>query len=217
MGERLDDGVKDTLRRYVAKFPPPTKFQGEEEDPWNERARQWTLRGIGQVVFEHPGQGYCSKRGDPGRPISKDSMARERPGRLTSWDLLSGTGTGHPTFIPDPEGLEIGPGTPEGGAKGQTPVPVVGKDVLGPATIPTPVPKPPTPVPPPFNFELDAYFTAGAMIRSIYLTELKRDILADPAALVNWLFHWREGGRDETWIRDRIRESDEWKKLQENK
>jgi len=69
------------------------------------------------------------------------------------------------------------------------------------------------PVPPPATVRktLADFFAAGAMIRSLYMQELGRDVTADPAAEVNWLYHWREDGRDATWIRDRIRESAEWK------
>lgn len=58
--------------------------------------------------------------------------------------------------------------------------------------------------------DLGQWFAARDMIVRIYRDELGRDVIEDPDALVNWLHHWREG-QSGAWIRDRIRESEEWK------
>lgn len=55
------------------------------------------------------------------------------------------------------------------------------------------------------------YIAAVALIRRIYLEELGRDVLTDPDALANWLYHMRENGRDEGWLREVFRDSEEYK------
>lgn len=46
----------------------------------------------------------------------------------------------------------------------------------------------------------------------MYQEELGRSCFSDPEAFVNWTWH-RARGETPTWIRDRIRESDEWQKV----
>lgn len=55
---------------------------------------------------------------------------------------------------------------------------------------------------------LEWYAEVSQTINQIYREELGRD--ADFGGWANWLHHAREGGKDAEWIRDRIRESDEW-------
>lgn len=55
------------------------------------------------------------------------------------------------------------------------------------------------------------YLDAVALIRRVYLEELGRDVLGDPDAVTNWLYHMRENGRDETWLRETFRQSDEYR------
>lgn len=66
----------------------------------------------------------------------------------------------------------------------------------------------PPPVLPP---TLAEYFSARDWIRRLYHDELGRDVVGDPDALVNWIFHWRENHATEKQIRDWIRASPEWK------
>lgn len=64
----------------------------------------------------------------------------------------------------------------------------------------------------PEPWSLDQWFAAKDTIRQLYLTELGRDVLQDPEALANWLYHMREHGRDESWLRAVFRESEEWRR-----
>lgn len=186
---KLPDPVRDIRLRYVAKFPVPQSTPGAID----ELARQWSIHFAEQVLFETQDARYGVKRADPGRPICKDCLARNDAGGLITWDLLEATGTGSPTLINDPDSLDI----PD-----QVFVPVLPVNHLGSSQTPVPVPVP--------GHALADYFTTRTMIRRLYREELNRDVIADPDALVNWIYHWREHGRDEAWIRARIRESDEW-------
>lgn len=143
---KLPPAVLATRDRYVAMFP----LWDTPGDPTAEdRARQWTLGLISQIVYEHPGQGYGSKRADPGRPLSKDAIAqqtetatsgaaratgkgKQAPAtrtylQLLGWDLLTGAGSGSPQLVPDPDSMDI---------TGQVFEPVAGADVIGGAAIP---------------------------------------------------------------------------------
>jgi hypothetical protein len=136
----LPDKVIATLDRFFAakcghyddgSLAPP---QGEDN------VRELIIDADEQVAFEHPNQGYGTKRADAGRPVSKDSLAQKKDNKLFIWDLVSGAGTTHPTFVyknassQDVTGqIYIGPGDPlDGGAKftpqnhlsGTTPVPI---------------------------------------------------------------------------------------------
>jgi hypothetical protein len=125
-----------TRDRYVAKFP----LWNVPESQADDTARKWTLGLIAQVVYEHPNQGYGSKRADGGRPLSKDSMAQQVGGTINNWDLLTGTGTGHPTLVPNPDSQDISDQIWEF---------VQGRDVIGgQPTPPNPTPQPPASVPP---------------------------------------------------------------------
>ncbi len=133
---KLPAAILATRDRYVAAFP----IWNVPESQADDTARTWTLGLIAQIVWEHPNQGYGSKRADPGRPISKDSVAQHVGGVLWNWDMLTGTGTGHPTLVPNPDGADI---------TGQIFEHVDGRDVIGHAPAPTPPqPTPPASVPP---------------------------------------------------------------------
>lgn len=135
---KLPAAVLATRDRYVAKFPLWNMPAGtpEEVAAAEERARQWSLGLASQVAWEHPGQGYGSKRADANRPISKDGLA-QLADRLWVFDLLSGAGTGRPKLVPEPVAEDI---------TGQVFVPVVGRDVIGNGVpVPGPTPTPPTP------------------------------------------------------------------------
>lgn len=100
----LPDAVKQVRARFIEAFPVPQGTPGEE---FEERARQWTIKFAQQVAFDVPNQGWGMKRADPNRPISKDTIAKVDAGRLLIWDLLTGTGTGMPRPVDDPDSQDI--------------------------------------------------------------------------------------------------------------
>jgi hypothetical protein len=105
---RLEKDVKAIRTRWLAMFPLPQIFQGEAPESFEERMRRWSIGFAEQVAFEIPGQGYGVKRADPGRPIGKDTLARNLPVTgLVCWDLATGAGTGHPTLNEDPDSQDI--------------------------------------------------------------------------------------------------------------
>lgn len=101
---QLPDAARQVRSRFIAAFPVPQGAPGEE---FEERARQWTIKFAEQVAFDLPNQGWGMKRADPNRPISKDTIARLEGGRLLIWDLLTGTGTGAPRPVENPESEDI--------------------------------------------------------------------------------------------------------------
>lgn len=133
-----------TIRdRYVAAFPLWVMDPGAAAE---DRARQWAIGLCEQMAFERPGQGWGTKRADPGRPISKDALARLvkagtaiAPQNLLAWDQLSGAGSGAPSLVADPDSIDISDQvfvavTPTNHLSGQPPAPE-----------PTPPPKPTLP------------------------------------------------------------------------
>jgi hypothetical protein len=128
---KLPSAVLATRDRYVAAFP----LWNVPVEQADDTARQWTLGLIAQFVWEHPNQGYGSKRADAGRPLSKDSVAQKVGAQILNWDMLSGTGTGHPTLVLNPDSQDISDQIWEF---------VQGRDIIGGH----PVPPEPTPVPP---------------------------------------------------------------------
>lgn len=133
--DKLPLEIRAVLARYAGIFHVPTGAPGEAFD---ERARQWCIRLAEQVSYEH-GPQWGVKRADPGRPISKDSLAWTNGAVLLSWDLLTGVGTGQPVLVSNPSKIDI---------TGQMFQPVVARDHLGtmmpPAPPETPAPLPPT-------------------------------------------------------------------------
>lgn len=199
---KLPDRVKAIRTRYAAKFGLP---HGTPETI-DDIARQWSIGFAEQVRFETMDAKWGMKRADPGRPIGKDSIAFNDPAGLICWDLFTGTGTGSPGLNDDPDSLAIGPGTPDGGHDGQVFVPVQAVDHIGQVSTP------PVPVPSPKPGKtLSEYFAERDVIVRLYHEELGRGVIADPDALVNWLYHWREWDQSEAWIRARIQDSPEWK------
>lgn len=100
---QLPDSVKAIRARYVAQYPVP---QGEPGEAFEERARQWSIRFAEQVAFEQ-GPLWGMKRADPNRPISKDTITFYADETLRIWDLLTGTGTGKPRLVDNPESEDI--------------------------------------------------------------------------------------------------------------
>lgn len=101
---QLPETVKRIRARFIAAFPVPQGMPGEE---FEERARQWTIKFAEQVAFDLPNQGWGMKRADLNRPISKDTISKLEGGRLLIWDLLTGTGTGTPRPVDNPESEDI--------------------------------------------------------------------------------------------------------------
>lgn len=64
----------------------PTLANGPDDD-----RRKLTRTILEQLAFEMPGDGWTWKSADPGRPPSKDSLARLINGRLCNWDWQNGT------------------------------------------------------------------------------------------------------------------------------
>lgn len=129
---KLPAAVLNTRDRYVAAFPLWVVPAGPAAE---DKARQWTLGLVAQIVFEFPGHGYGSKRASPDRPISKDGLAMQIGAQLVVWDMLSGAGTGAPSLTNNPEAEDI---------TGQLFEMVVGRDVIH-GGVPEPGPTPPQP------------------------------------------------------------------------
>lgn len=135
---KLPESVLATLNRYLAKFPVP---HGEPGEAIEEQVRQWTNNAVEQVVFEHPGEGWGSKRADGGRPQSKDGMANNQivPGRLMLWDLVTGAGSGQGSYVGDGKDAED--------VTGQVFIPKDGADHIGGGVSPQPPTNPHEPAP----------------------------------------------------------------------
>lgn len=131
---KLPAAVRGIIQRWVVRYPLWDMPPGVEAE---DRARLWSTQLASQVAFEMPGQSWGKKRGDLGRPVSKDAIAQQQGSRLISWDLLTGTGTGSPKLVADPDGEDI---------TGQVFVTVPPVDYLGGSiTPPQPLPPPPSP------------------------------------------------------------------------
>lgn len=100
---KLPDSVKALRMKYVSKFPVP---QGSPGPTFEEEARQWSIHFAETVAFYIPSGGWGMKRASSGRPISKDTLSQKTSSGMVSWDLLVGTGTGHPTLSNDPESMD---------------------------------------------------------------------------------------------------------------
>lgn len=142
---KIPADVKAIRARVIAAFGVPS---GEPGDAYEERLRQWSIKFAEQVAFELPGQGYGVKRGDPNRPIGKDTLARQVDGRLIIWDLFTGSGTGRPSLNDDPDSEDITGQFFETRPEYFLPTNHLGVAPPAPAPPPTPAPVPPAPVPP---------------------------------------------------------------------
>lgn len=108
-------------------------------------ARQFTKLCIEQLAYNFPQEGWCWKAADPGRPVSKDIVARQSAGRMDGWDILNAASLNGPRLLVDVPGWHD--------LSGQFPI-VAGQNHQGWVWTPTnhldlPVPVPPTPQPPP--------------------------------------------------------------------
>jgi hypothetical protein len=103
----------------------------------DDQRRALTQMIVEQTVYTYPHEGWGWKSADPGRPLSKDSIAKQQDGRLMNFDLFNGS-TRKPNDHPESEDIT-----------GQTFRPWPGVDHLG-TTAPDPEPDPdPGPVPEP--------------------------------------------------------------------
>lgn len=171
--ERLTAAHKELRARYVARFPVPSKNDGEGQDAWEDRVRrQWTIPFIQQMMASFPGDGFCVKSADAGRPESKDAMGRERGGRLYVYDLLEGTGTGRPRLVDDPAPEDI---TGQFVHREYGPV-----DRLGGGTVPAPDPDPGQPPQQPPSGEVDwAAWSRDVLVELRAIRQACQTIAAD--------------------------------------
>jgi hypothetical protein len=100
----------------------------------DDQRRTLTRTIIEQIVFEFPSEGWTWKSADPGRPPSKDSIARLINGRLCNWDWQNGA-----TRLRSVQAGQLGDDI-----TGQHPIPVAGVNHLGGTPSPEPTPTPPT-------------------------------------------------------------------------
>ena len=137
---QLPVGVHNIVAEFVAKYQLWSMPSGPEAE---ERARQWSTWLAEQLAFEFPHDGWGKKRADPGRPVSKDAIARQVGPQLLAWDMLTGAGTGAPALVPNPDSQDI---------TGQVFVPVTPTNHLGSRVppsppidgpVPSPIPTPP--------------------------------------------------------------------------
>jgi len=101
---KLSDPIKAIIHEFVRLYPIPVGLAGAEHEA---NVRQWSTELCQQIVFFRPNEGWGKKRADPGRPISKDAVARQVGDALLSWDILTGTGTGKPVLVLDPDSEDI--------------------------------------------------------------------------------------------------------------
>jgi hypothetical protein len=104
---KLSSDLQTLRARFYATFPIPTIQDGEAQDVYEQRVREYSTRFGQQAAFALPGQGYGLKRGDRTRPIGKDSLAQQMGATIRSWDLFTGTGTGRPNPSPDPDSEDV--------------------------------------------------------------------------------------------------------------
>lgn len=57
----------------------------------DDQRREFALKVAQQFAFSFPGEGWGSKSAGPGRPPTKDAVARQHDGVLEGWDLVDGT------------------------------------------------------------------------------------------------------------------------------
>lgn len=128
--------------RFVARFPVPQRaVEFESQDQFEGRCRQWSWDLAETIVFETGDAHWGVKKSSEHNPQSKDALANWSgllPARLVSFDMLLAVGTGNPSLVESPGGVDI---------TGQVFIPVKPVNHLGvPDTVPAPTPTTPTPV-----------------------------------------------------------------------
>lgn len=143
---------------FAERFPVPQRRDDESQDAFEERVRSsWTRKLAEQMAFS-ASPDFGMKRRPNGGPISKDGLARNFPGEISTrwpgrphfelWDILSGSGTGRPTLNETDDSEDV---------SDQEFVPVTPRDHLGAGgglPMPTPGPGPQLPPPPPSSVDL---------------------------------------------------------------
>ncbi len=120
----------------------PALAQGSDD-----QRRELTRTFIEQLAFEFPNDGWVWKSADPGRPPSKDSIARIVGTKLCNWDWQNG-GTRQRAVVAGQTGDDI---------TGQNPIRVPGINHL--TNVPSPQPGPvPTPTPMPAAVDLSQVY-----------------------------------------------------------
>lgn len=109
--------IANLLPAWIAAYPVPQIQEGEGDDVFTERMRNWMLPLHEQIEFLAPGQGYGRKRGDPGRPWGKDTiphvtkLGSDWDGHVIvegeGWDIFTGTSAGHPSFNPNVRSVDL--------------------------------------------------------------------------------------------------------------
>ena len=95
----LPAGVIDTLDKFF-RAKCKKDDEGNVIPPTGEdNVRELCIDADEQVAFEHPNQGWGTKRADKGRPVSKDAIAQKIGVTLFAYDMVSGAGTSNPTFV----------------------------------------------------------------------------------------------------------------------
>ncbi len=144
---RLPEDVRALLVRFMERYPLP-RCEGCPVAARENAVRQWMFMFVEQVCFTLPGRGWGTKRADPGRPISADTITQRTVilggESLLSWDLVVSAGDPEQRLNLDAESIVT---------TGQTFVEVIGVDHLGAPTPPPPPPPPVDPTPDP-NFNL---------------------------------------------------------------
>lgn len=95
------ENAKPIVDQFVQKFPVPT---GGDV---NDQCRRWCLMLAEQVKFSTADPNWGVKRADGGRPQSKDSITYNAGSAIWNFDMLTGVGTGSPTLVRWPEGVDI--------------------------------------------------------------------------------------------------------------
>lgn len=132
------------LQAYVNRFGLPPLD--------NELARGWTLKLAEQFAFSFPGEGWGTKRADPGRPQSTDVIAIQSP--FTGFDVVLSQGASHQSIIMHPEPISLA---------GQVFMPVTPRNHLAGAPVPVPVEPP---VVPPAPVDVTALLDAISALRA---------------------------------------------------
>lgn len=121
--QSLSDAQCSVVRAIDAKFPALNKGTDDQR-------REFALKVAQQFTFSFPGEGWGSKAAGPGRPQTKDVVARNRNGALDGWELVDGASRS----VKCNDHLDLA---------GQLFIPVSPVDYLG-STPPPPPPPPPT-------------------------------------------------------------------------
>lgn len=78
----IPESVKPAIRLLAERF-------ADLRTGNDDARRAFALKVAEQVAF-NLGPSYGTKRADPGRPPSKDALAKQADGRLFSWDIVNG-------------------------------------------------------------------------------------------------------------------------------